>query len=322
MDGWCIGIIFDDFTRAYLSLKTGKPQELGPVTPFRSYIQWLERQDKQEGLQYWQKYLEGYRQPASFRKTGQMNELTGNESYQVKRDPFLLDETTTAGLNEIAVKYQVTMNSLFRTLWGILLQKYNNTGDVIYGAVVSGRSPEVQGIEHMVGLFINTVPVRIKKQGDQQFSRLLQEVQHQAILSNAYEYVPLAEIQAGCLLKGNLFDHIVVFENYPLQVKPGPGEEQTTGFEVENMEANYQTNYHLSIIVNPGKYLSLIFGYNRLVYEDYFIKRLEEHFFQVIKQVIKNPETPIKDIEILTEEEKARILAGPPVETGDTGYDF
>ncbi|HLP61659.1 MAG TPA: amino acid adenylation domain-containing protein [Candidatus Deferrimicrobium sp.] len=330
MDGWCIGIIFNDFIQVYRSLKEGKSPALPPAAPFRNYIQWLENRDKQEGLQYWQKYLADYRQPTGFPKTKQMTESAHHDSLEVKRYPFALDEPATGALNELAANNKVTLNSVFRTLWGILLQKYNNTSDVVFGAVVSGRSPEVQDIEHMVGLFINTVPVRIKRQDDELFCHLLQEVQHQAILANVYEYVPLAEIQAGSLLKGNLFDHIVVFENYPMQVKQesvsslsgvNGVSDESTGFQVENMEAHYQTNYHLSIIINPGKKLSFIFGYNRLVYEDEFIKRLAAHFIYIITQVLKNSAVPVKDIEILTAEEKRLLLSGP-MKPGETEYDF
>jgi amino acid adenylation domain-containing protein/non-ribosomal peptide synthase protein (TIGR01720 family) len=321
MDGWCMGIIFKELTRQYLSLKQGKPVELEPVTPYGKYIQWLEDQDKQEGLRYWQTYLEEYRQLAGFR---QKNQSPGNNhQYKLEEYRVVFNEVLTANLNEIAAKNQVTLNSVFQVLWAVLLQEYNNTDDVVFGAVVSGRTPEVPGIENMVGLFINTLPVRIRKKEGQTFSQLIRDVQKRAIVSKSYEYVPLPEIQSNCLLKRNLFDHILALQNYPLrEAIEETGSEEETGFTMEKMEAEDQTNYNLNIIVGPAKCLLVKFNYNSFVYEGDFIRSLASHFEEITGKVTENPEILLDDIEMVSEEEKVKILLESNLNKKGENYDF
>ncbi len=322
MDGWCLGIIFKELVQTYLLLKQGKPVELDPGTPYRNYIKWLEDQDKQEGLRYWKRYLDGYQQLASFRQTRQSSG-ENNHQYKLEEYTVVFNEVLTSNLNEIAVKNQVTINSVFQILWGILLQEYNNTDDVVFGAVVSGRTPEVEGIENMVGLFINTLPVRLRKQEGQTFSQLLRDAQKKEILSKSYEYIPLPEIQSNCLLKGNLFDHIVVLQNYPLrEITKETGSEEKLGFSIEEKEAKDQTNYNLNIIVGPRKGLLVKFNYNSLVYEADFIKRLASHFKEIVKKVAENPDIPLTDIDMLPEEEKSKILLESHINKGGENYDF
>ena len=100
------------------------------------------------------------------------NENTG---YTVEKTGFKLDAGLTAKLQEVAVKSNATISMVVHAVWGILLQRYNNTNDVVFGSVISGRPSEVEGIEKMVGLFINTIPVRIRCDGDQPFSGVLQQ---------------------------------------------------------------------------------------------------------------------------------------------------
>jgi hypothetical protein len=184
------------------------------VTPYVTYIKWLETRDNREGLAYWRQYLEGYdtRVEIPYKET-----LTGIASYKPGEYILVLEENLSAGINKIASRQMVTANTLFQASWGLLLQKYNLADDVVFGTVVSGRPSEIEGIEDMIGLFINTVPVRINVgecPGD--FSQLLGNIQQKTLLSHSYEYVPLAEIQAVSYLKDNLIHHIMAMENFPI----------------------------------------------------------------------------------------------------------
>ena len=311
MDGWCLGIIFKELSRVYDSLKKGESIKLEPVTPYAHYIKWLEKQDKELGLKYWREYLEGYEEPANMEKFGNGKSWRQNQ-YQVETYTFGLDEEITTGLNQIPAAANTTINTLLQTLWGILLQRYHNTDDVVYGAVVSGRPPEVPDIEKMVGLFINTVPVRITANGEKTFSQLIQDVQKKTAAAKSYEYLPLAEIQAQSSLKYKLIDHIMVFENYPIekQVKNNDegNAEKGLRLKVENVKAYEQTNYHFNIIAMPGKRLFISFNFNSLLFDPGSIKRIAGHFTNIINQVVKNPNILMSDIEIVTPEEKNKLL--------------
>ena len=212
MDGWCMGIVIRDFFVIYESLYNNLPVTLEGVSPYSDYIEWLQKQDREEAYNYWKNYLEEY----EWRVDLPGKHLSKKAEYRQKELEYSLTEAMTEELERIARYNQVTLNTIFQTIWGIILGRYNNTNDVVFGAVVSGRPSEVTGIEKMVGLFINTIPVRVKADYDQTFVELAQEVQKNALLSTQYDYYSLAEIQSLSALKQNLIDHLFVFENYPI----------------------------------------------------------------------------------------------------------
>ncbi len=306
MDGWSSGIFIKELLQVYCSLKKGESIRFAPAIPFRNYVKWLEKQDEDEGLNYWKRYLEGYEQQATLPKLGKPEE---DGRHQTAGYEFKLDEELTAGLIKIAGDRQVTVNIVFQSLWGLLLQKYNNTGDVVFGTVVSGRPPELDGIENMIGLFINAVPVRIQARPQQPFSQLLARVRENAAASKSYEYLPLADVQNLSILKRELIDHLVTFENYPVeeQMKEA-GNVEEIGFKIEDIQWSDPINYDFDIIVIPGTSLIVKFSFNRRVYAPDLIKRVGSHFEQLVTQVIKSPNIPAGNIDILTQYEKKQLL--------------
>jgi tyrocidine synthetase-3 len=316
MDGWSSGILIKELLRVYRAFKEGEPVVLGEAIPFRNYVKWLEKQDSEEGLHYWKQYLEGYEYKASLPKTG--SQVRGKK-YELVEYEFTIEEELTADLTAIANNFQATVNILFQTLWGLILWKYNNTDDVVFGTIVSGRSSDIQGIENMIGLFINAIPLRIKGTGEQEFFQLLTEVRDRAVSLKSYEYLPLADIQANSLLKGDLIDHLMVFENYPFEeLFSHSGEALDTGFRIENIRSFERANYDFNIIVMPGKSITIRFGFSPSVYEPEFVRAIEGHFRQSVKQVIADNTIRIDDIDILTEEEKRILLI--EFNSSDTNY--
>jgi amino acid adenylation domain-containing protein/non-ribosomal peptide synthase protein (TIGR01720 family) len=296
MDGWCLGVIYRELIRVYQALKQKEPIELVPVVPYKNYIKWLEQQDKEEGSTYWKEYLKGYEKQATLPK---FSEAGKTSKFKPEEYSLTLDKELTGELRKLAKENQVTESLLFQTIWGILLQKYNNIDDVVFGAVVSGRSPELDGVENMVGLFINTVPVRIKKEKGQDFKTLLRKMHRQEILSKSYEFFPLADIQSCSVLKRNLIDHLIAFENYPLQeeiMSAGSGDEYGPGFSIENLEVSDYSNYDLHIAVGPGECFQVKFCFNSAVYNPGFMEKVASHFWEVVRQVVENTAIKVEDI--------------------------
>ncbi len=311
MDGWCLGILVKDIFYVYHCLWKGQAIYFPRPPSYSNYIKWLEKQDKEAGLSYWKDYLAGYRKPAGLKSNRKSDKMTGEFSHRYKQEfyTFALDERLTQTLAEIASGSQVTINSIIQTTWGILLQKYNNTDDVVYGSVVSGRPAEIEGIETMIGLFINTIPVRIITDSGETFIQLLRRVQQQEIESKTYEYLPLPEIQSRSLLKRDLLDHLLAFENYPIEqgVREAVND-PTMGIKIDNLSTFEQTNYDFNINVGPGKTISIIFNFNGLVFELDYIKRLSVHFQEILKQVSADPGLEITKIEVITGDEKKQLL--------------
>jgi bacitracin synthase 3 len=253
MDGWCMGIIINDFRALYGSASTGTPVQLPAVRPYADYISWLEGRDREESLSYWQQYLSGYESTAQL--PAAEKRLPGE--HQTSR--LLMGEERMKELHKVSRLYGVTLNTIIQGAWGILLSRYNHSEDVVFGSVVSGRPSEIPGIEQMVGLFINTVPVRMRQEPEDEVGGYLQRAQAAALESERYHYEPLSETQSLSLPGRALLNHILIFENYPLSEEL---EGELTGGRISEVSMFERTNYDLSLTIVPGSELQIQAGYS------------------------------------------------------------
>lgn len=299
MDGWCVGVLINEFLRIYTTLYKNMPVRLDKVHSYSYYIKWLESRNKEEGILYWKKYLEGYDQKAIIPWSASKEQ---KGSYKEEKIDFIIEPKLKKGLEAIAKKNHVTLGTILITLWGILLGRYNNTEDAVFGLVVSGRPPEITGIEKMIGLFINTIPIRISYDGSQSFCALLRKVQKESILSGQYHYIPLAEIQSNTSLGQGIFDNLMVFETFPVDRQAEANID--TGFRMSGTEVYEHTNYDFNILVLAAQELALRFSYNGHLYNKSDIERTGSHFVHLIRQVVENQDIVLKDLEIITPDEK------------------
>ncbi|MCP4218163.1 MAG: amino acid adenylation domain-containing protein, partial [bacterium] len=323
MDGWCLSIIIADFLAAYSALDQTPPHHPPPAASYRTYINWLQKQDKNESASYWSKYLQAYDEPAVIpaKTSGSVTRYNGAKSI------FTVDEATTHTLQAVAMESGVTVNILMQALWGIVLNRANGKLDAVFGGVVSGRPAAIQGIESMVGLFINTVPVRVNIEDNPTFANVFSSLRENAAAGEAHHYFPLAEIQAEHPLKGRLFDHIIVFENYPLEKqlnKMGQKDDSNPlGWEISGVHSFEQTNYDFIIVVLPGKTLTVRFQYNAHRYRkervDTFARLLETAIYQLADQpAAAILDLAVEELTMLSERERETILES----FNDTAIDY
>lgn len=220
---------------------------------------------------------------------------------------FTFDREMTKKLKELALAYRVTMNAVIQAIWSIVLKRYNNTNDVVFGTVVSGRHAAVSGIDQMIGIFINTNPVRIKFEQDIHFEDLLSLIHEQMIESQEHSHYPLMKIQAPTPLKENLVNHIVVFENVPLEFNLLDGQ-HVHELKIYDFELKDQTNYDFNIIVIPSEEISVCLKYNAFCYSNEDIQKIAGHIRAVTTAITENPHILVRNISILTPDEKERIL--------------
>ncbi|MFC4547677.1 condensation domain-containing protein, partial [Paenactinomyces guangxiensis] len=313
-DGWCIGILFNDLFRMYQRRVNGQPVLLERVAPYSDYIEWLEEQDQERARAYWKNYLQDYERPAVVPRQARK----GNEKNIQEEVICRLDAGLTNQLSRLAGMHQVTLNTVFQTIWGVLLQKYNNTRDVVFGAVVSGRPSEIQDVEKIVGLFINTIPVRVRSREKETFGELIKRVQRSALQSEEYDYLSLADIQVNTALSGDLIDHIIAFESYPVDRDALDNSMKALDFQIIDVDVFEQTNYDFTVLVNPGKELTVKFSFNPFIYSREFVENICKHFKKVAELVVANPHIQLEDIEIVSEEEKRQLL----LEFNDTKADY
>lgn len=293
MDGWCFGIMVHEVMTMYRGMKLGVPVELGAVHPFSDYIQWLEKRDQAVAELYWQDYLAGYTQLATVPAEGvTVGAVPGSNATHV----LLLDEEESAGLMNIARQKHVTLNTVLQTIWGILLQRYNGVNDVIFGTVVSGRPSEIPGVERIIGLFTNTLPVRIHSEDGCTFIQLLEMVQRSALAAQQYDYYPTAAIQSLSELKDNLFDHMFVFQNFPMAESTGGDD---TGFEVVVPDVQmFGFNKHdFTLMIVPGHRIRIELKHNNQVYTEKRIWEIADHWRKAVQAVLGNSTIEVREIQ-------------------------
>ncbi|AOM78758.1 hybrid non-ribosomal peptide synthetase/type I polyketide synthase [Pedobacter steynii] len=310
MDGWCMAIIIEEFRKIYSSLSSGSEFILPPVKPYADYIKWIDSRDKEEAANYWKNYLLFYEVPVSLPKKRKAHTAYFLQP-EFSASSLIIDRGRTQAVNKLSRTYGITVNSIIQAVWALLLSKYNNTNDVVFGSVVSGRPAEIENVERMVGLFINTVPVRITYEASDTIAELLKSVQSQALEAGSYHYHPLAEIQALTEPGRDLFDHIMVFENYPLSERLEghiPEEDISDDIEIDNVRMFEQTNYDLSILVIPGEEISIQFDFNSNVYDPELMSKMVVFLDDILDQVLSAPDLRLSDLDLLSSTERLRLL--------------
>ncbi|MDM8548428.1 amino acid adenylation domain-containing protein [Desulfobacterales bacterium HSG2] len=303
LDGWGSGIMLKDFFQIYNALKKGETPDLPRPVPYKNYVMWFNYQDISKAKDYWENYLKDYSQSATLRQSNEQNRTKG---YYNKELSFKLDEALSARLNRLASGCQTTLNTAIQVLWGILLGRYNDTDDVVFGIVVSGRPAEVKGIDRIVGLLINTVPLRIRMNPDEIIGDLLKRTQKEALNGTKYHHYSLADIQAGTSLKNRLTDHILAFENYPFEEEVND-EISKISEGIDSVRMFEQLHYDLNVIVIPGTRIHFLFSYNGNVYTEEYLERIGEHIIKIVSGM--NSDTKLSDIEMLSDKEKKEYEA-------------
>ncbi|WP_181215980.1 non-ribosomal peptide synthetase, partial [Mesobacillus foraminis] len=306
MDGWSLGIVLNELFELYRKIRNRDDLSLGKPAEFSSYISWLRRQDQQEAQQFWDDYLRNYEQTANLPSRNTSPVLSG---YERKEMVFKVGPDLTEKLNGLAKECKVTLNVIIQAVWGLILQKYNDTTDVVFGTIVSGRTSEIPNVEKMVGLFINAVPVRVKTYGGQCFLELVKQLQEQALRSEPFGYLSLADIQAGKETGNQLINHMVVFENYPLDESVQSGDDiDKFGISLTEVDAFDQTNYDFNLLIGPGQDLIIKMVFNERRYTAETIHDVFSHLKMVINTIVHSPGILVDEIDMMSAEEKSKLM--------------
>lgn len=188
-----------------------------------------------------------------------------------------------------------------------MLQKYNNTNDVVFGSIVSGRPSEINGIENMVGLFINAVPIRVKRERDTSFISLAKQINKDFIEANEYSYCSLADIQSLTSMKNKLINHVVVYENYPLNEDLFQDSARSS-VKITAEHGFEQTNYDLELLIAPGDELHMKITYNASVYSKETVSSILDNLVSVLQQAAADHEVMVSQIDMVNETEKQKLV--------------
>jgi amino acid adenylation domain-containing protein len=293
LDGWSLAPLFRTWFEYYDELvRTGSLTQRHEARPYADYIAWYEEQhDQDQAKQYWSDALDGYERPAGIPRE---SDGTG---YRHGNHRFELPQRLTDELTRLSRQLAVTPNVVFQTAWGVLLQKFNYTDDVVFGSAVSGRNAALSGIEDMVGLFTNTQPVRVAAGEDTDFAALCRAVHAGFLRSSDYEHFPLAEVQSLSPLRGALMNHVIVFENYPLSEQLQEFEaDEGGGPSFHSVDVFERTSYDFTMVVTPGPRLSVNFIHNAEVHSTALMETLERCLLAVLTAAVEDPDVRVRDM--------------------------
>jgi amino acid adenylation domain-containing protein/non-ribosomal peptide synthase protein (TIGR01720 family) len=294
LDGWCLPLLFGEVLERYDSLLQGLTETPPSPRPYRAYVEWLTQQDRAPVERFWRSELENFTTPTPLPSSGHTG---GGMGYSQK--VLSLPEELNDGLKAFCKRERVTLNTMFQAAWALLLGRYGGESDVVFGQTVSGRPAELSGVEDMVGLFINTIPVRVDVCEQATLSDWLRNLQAHHAQREQYSYTSLIEVSGWSEVAAgvNLFDSILVFENYPVDEAL---REPKAGLEVREVKAFEQTNYPLTVVVMPGRQLNLTVAYDRGRFSPAVIERLLSHFHVLLSGMVARPRSVISELPILS----------------------
>jgi amino acid adenylation domain-containing protein len=209
----------------------------------------------------------------------------------------------------LARRAGVTVSTVLQAAWALLLSRYSGEEDVVFGVTVSGRPDSLPGAESMVGLFINTLPVRADARPDATVSEWLRELQASAAEMRQYEYSPLVNVQAWSEAPRDkaLFDTIMVFENYPVDAAL---REQLGSLQIRDVRSFEQTNFPITLVSGPGRELGLKISYDRSRFDRRAIEAMLGHLRALLLDMAAQPSARLAELNMLGEEERRQIVVG------------
>lgn len=257
LDGWSVPLLVRELFELYAT--GGDDSALPRVAPYRSYLVWLAQQDRAAALDAWRTALAGIEAPTLLAGPGGAETPRSGELPETL--VMELDAATTDRLRATARTHRLTLNTVVQGGWGLLLAHLTGRPDVVFGTTVSGRPPEIPGVESMVGLFINTVPVRLRPAHGETVAALLTRLQEEQGRLLGSQHVGLTEIH-GVTGLGELFDTLAVFENYPMDEEAlRTAQQGLPGLTVTGFSGTDAAHYPLTLTIAPGDALRITFGF-------------------------------------------------------------
>jgi len=317
LDGWSSSALIKELFTLYDAFSRGLEPALERPRPYRDYIAWLQGRERAGTEEFWRRSLAGFTSPARLgvERSGAAPTAEGDEYGE---ETLRLPVDSTAALERLARGHQLTLSTVLQGAWALLLSRYSGEEDVVFGATVSGRPAELAGVESMLGLFINTLPVRVRVRPPQRVAEYLRELQEQQVEARQHEHSLLVDVQGWSEVERGtpLFETLLVFENYP--VDASLREQSTRAVDVSSVRNHDWTHYPLTLEVVPGPPMRLLLRYQRLRFETLTIRRMQARLESLLAAMAADPGARLSDLSLLTGAERHRLL----VDWNDTAAEY
>ncbi|PWC46895.1 hypothetical protein TSA6c_09100 [Azospirillum sp. TSA6c] len=290
VDGWCSILLLDEVLERYRARLAGEVPILPARRPFRDHIAWTLRQDSSRSAAFWRSALAGVEAATPLPLLAPAPESTPETGSAIPLSRgIVLDEVETARLTAAARGLGVTLNTLVQGAWGLVLAARSGHDDVLFGVTSAGRPADLDGAEHMLGVFINTLPLRVRAPGLRRLGDYLRGIQADNAAMREHEHSALADIQAQAGI-GPLFDTLLVFQNLPML----EGRRRRVGALELRQRANVErTHYGLTVEVFPGETLGATIDADARRIDAAALTRIAEGFRAALLSLARGAATPL-----------------------------
>ncbi|KFU81851.1 non-ribosomal peptide synthase domain TIGR01720/amino acid adenylation domain-containing protein [Amycolatopsis lurida] len=303
LDGWSTAQVFGEVCEQYAAIVEGRPARLVPRRPFRDYLAWLAAQDRAEAEAHWRVVLDGFTTPTPLpfdRRPAEAHRAESAEAVLVELSP-----EESAKLHQTAKSAALTVNTIVQGAWALLLARYSGETDVLFGTTVSGRPEGMPGVESMIGMFINTVPARVRVRGGDLALDWLRETQAAQADARRYDFLALSELQAFTAVPAGtaLFDSVVVFENYPIE---DSGQADVRVLDVESLDT---TTFPLNLTAYLHDKLGLELSYDPRLFDADTVRRLADQLAGFVRAIAADPRCRLDALSPLSPSERRELLS-------------
>jgi amino acid adenylation domain-containing protein len=314
LDGWSAALVWQEVSAFYDSIRSGKELRLPPARPYRDHIAWIQRQDLTLTEHYWRQTLRGFTAPTAL--LPDLVDLTASDEVEVTEQETVLSAHTSAALRQFAQRHHLTVNTIVQGMWTLLLSHYSGEDDVVFGVTVSGRPAVFPDVEKIVGMFINTLPLRVRIRSTDRVIPWLRQLQTQQSELMDYEHCPLAQVKewSGVSRGQPLFETIFIFQNYS---EDAPSQGTDRGLTITHSLCFEKTNYPMTAVVLPGLKLKLSIAYDHGRFAATTIDQFLRHWEMLLDQVCGDPDrllTELSGISTAARQELEQAQKGPTVE--------
>ncbi|SEC47099.1 non-ribosomal peptide synthase domain TIGR01720/amino acid adenylation domain-containing protein [Amycolatopsis tolypomycina] len=303
-DGWSSAQVFAEACEQYAAATAGVRPALVTRRPYRDYLGWLAGRDQAAADAFWRDALAGFDAPTALpydRPPAEAHQSRSTDSVRIE-----LARAATLRLREFARTHGLTVNTVVQGGWALLLALLSGDRDVVFGTTVSGRPADLAGVETMIGLFINTIPTRVRVAAALPVAEWLGQLQAAQSEARDHDFVslarlrPLSDVPAG----QNLFDSMVVFENYPISEPATAGAPRVV--EVASADA---TNFPLCLRASLDEGLALDLAYDPALFDATTVTALTDRLVLLLDAVTADPHRPLARVPWVDAAERARVLA-------------
>jgi amino acid adenylation domain-containing protein len=296
LDGWSFGIVLHEVLQCYADIvRTGRPTDAPSARPFGDFIGYLKERDAATDDKFWHDYLEDFSSPGHLAVDKGRGVLEGGSSDEATISLTLSAEASKV-VQEQCARLGISLSALVHAAWARLLAAYSGESEVMFGSTTAGRPPELAGVEHMVGLFINAVPLRVRVDPGQRVSDWLSGIQGDLFRLQAHQFSGLARIQELSATKRGrpLFETLLSFQNYPLD---SGHTESWAGIQLVDYEWSGPTNYPVAARAFPGEEVMLVLSYYRHRLDDATAEMMLGQFRSLVERMGTSPDQLIWEIE-------------------------